>query len=95
LIFPGDSGGLQAVAEFCKLNGADIAELAVQFSTANPFVPTTLVSTANPDNIRKNAQWVSNPIDQELLTEVLNILAPIHNRTWVSGRAEYNVQIEK
>ena len=82
-------------AEFCKQNGADIAELAVQFSTANPFIPTTLVSTANPDNIRKNAQWVSNPIDQELLTEVLNILAPIHNRTWESGRAEYNVQIEK
>ena len=44
-------------AEFCKQNGADIAKLAVQFSTGkSDRIPTTLVSTANPANIRKNAR---------------------------------------
>ncbi|MFC5651846.1 aldo/keto reductase [Paenibacillus solisilvae] len=79
-------------AEFCEQNGADISKLAVQFSTANPLIPTTLVSTANPENIHKNAQWVSDPIEQELLAEVLKILSPIHNQSWSSGRPEYNEQ---
>ena len=77
-------------AEFCARQGADIAKLAVQFSTANDRIPTTLVSTANPENIRKNIEWIGEPLDQELLKEVLLILEPIHNQTWVSGRPEYN-----
>ncbi|MCR8636928.1 aldo/keto reductase [Paenibacillus radicis (ex Xue et al. 2023)] len=77
-------------AEHCVSQGADIAKLAVQFSTSNEQIPTTLVSTANPDNISKNIAWTEEPIDEELLKEVLAILAPIHNQTWVSGRPEYN-----
>lgn len=77
-------------AEHCASRGYDIAQLAVQFSTADDRIPTTLVSTANPDNIVKNARWTEQPIDEELLSEVADILAPVHNRTWPSGRAEYN-----
>lgn len=77
-------------ADFCAANGTDIAKLAVQFSVSNERIPTTLVSTANPVNIVKNASWVDEPIDAELLKAVQNILAPIHNETWVSGREEYN-----
>jgi hypothetical protein len=29
-------------------------------------------------------------MDTELLQEVLEILAPIHNKSWISGRPEYN-----
>ncbi|KRE91322.1 aldo/keto reductase [Paenibacillus sp. Soil766] len=77
-------------AEHCARKGTDIAKLAVQYATANERIPTTLVSTANPDNIRKNIQWTVEPMDTELLQEVLAILAPIHNRSWISGRPEYN-----
>jgi aryl-alcohol dehydrogenase-like predicted oxidoreductase len=80
-------------AECCAARGADIAKLAVQFSTANERIPTTLVSTANPDNIASNARWVEEPIDGELLREVLALLEPVHNVTWVSGRPEYNGNI--
>ncbi|CAI6077166.1 aldo/keto reductase [Cohnella sp. JJ-181] len=80
-------------AQHCADQGADIAKLAVQFSTANPRIPTTLVSTANPANIAKNAAWTDEPIDERLLAEVLAILAPVHGRTWASGRAEYNEEI--
>lgn len=91
------SGELRAAckraAEHCASKGQDIAKLAVQYSTCNERIPTTLVSTANPDNIRNNAAWTDQPIDEELLQEVLEILAPIHNHTWISGRPEYNENI--
>ena len=43
----------QAVA-YCRSNGVDIAQLAIQFSLSNPDIATTLVGTANPENIKKN-----------------------------------------
>jgi aryl-alcohol dehydrogenase-like predicted oxidoreductase len=77
-------------AAFCREQGVDIAQLAIQFSVSNPDLPTTLVGTANPNNIEKNARWTEDPIDQALLAEVLKILEPIHNRTWPQGRPENN-----
>lgn len=80
-------------AEHCTARGADITKLAVQYSTVNERIPTTLVSTANPDNIRKNAEWTDEPLNEELLSEVLAILEPIHNKSWESGRSEYNTDV--
>ncbi|ACT02206.1 aldo/keto reductase [Paenibacillus sp. JDR-2] len=77
-------------AEHCAAQGEDIAKLAVQFSTMNERIPTTLVSTANPSNIVKNAIWVDEPINLRLLEEVRQILAPIMNETWASGIPFYN-----
>lgn len=78
-------------ARFCEEQGSNIAKLAVQFSTANEQIPTTLVSSASQQNIMNNAAWVEEPLDQKLLEEVLHILAPLNNETWPSGRPEYNV----
>jgi L-galactose dehydrogenase len=75
---------------FCRDKGEDIVKLAVQFSMANPNLTTTLVGTASPENIEKNVQWIQEPMDEELLAAVLNILEPIHNKTWSSGRPENN-----
>ncbi|WP_172193710.1 aldo/keto reductase [Saccharibacillus qingshengii] len=77
-------------AEHCAARGGDIAKLAIQYSTRNAEIPTTLVSTATPANIVKNAAWVDEPLDEELLLEVLDILKPVHNKSWTSGRPEYN-----
>ncbi|MBM7564005.1 aryl-alcohol dehydrogenase-like predicted oxidoreductase [Paenibacillus sacheonensis] len=54
---PGLKAACLKAAEYCESQGADIAKLAVQFSTRNERIPTTLVSTANPANIRNNAAW--------------------------------------
>jgi len=81
-------------AQFAAERGEDIAKLAIQFSTRNDRIPTTLVSTANPDNIIRNAQWTEEPVDEQLLNEVLEILKPIHNKTWVSGLPQYNQNID-
>lgn len=80
-------------AKLAADRGSDIARLAVQFSTSHRGIPTTLVSTANPDNIVRNAKWTDEPMDEELLNEVLDILRPIHNQSWVSGLPQYNENI--
>jgi aryl-alcohol dehydrogenase-like predicted oxidoreductase len=76
--------------DYCRSQGADLAKLAIQFSAAHEEIPTTLVSTASPDTIRRNAAWTEEAIDQELLLRVLEMLAPIANQTWPSGRPENN-----
>jgi hypothetical protein len=48
------------------------------------------VGSANPENVKKWAEWAALPIDQQLLTEVQAILKPIHNWCYVEGRAENN-----
>jgi L-galactose dehydrogenase len=75
-------------AAHCRSRGVDIAQLALQFAVGAPEVATTLVGTASPENLRKNAAWIEQPIDRDLLAEVQALLAPIRNRTWPSGRPE-------
>ncbi|MGG1879031.1 aldo/keto reductase [Paenibacillus cisolokensis] len=80
-------------AEHCRSRGADISKLAVQFSTADERIPTTLVSTANPDNIQRNVLWTEEAMDEQLLQEVLEILKPIDGATWPSGRPEWGGEL--
>jgi L-galactose dehydrogenase len=77
-------------AQYCADKGERIEKLAVQFSVHHPDIATTLVGTANPDNMKRNIEWVDEPINENLLNEVLEILNPIHNKTWPSGRPENN-----
>ncbi|MDQ0115698.1 aldo/keto reductase [Paenibacillus harenae] len=71
-----------AAAKLCQERGKDLSKLAIQYSVANPTIPTTLVGTANPDNIMKNAAWINEPIDLDLFQDVQHILRPILNRSW-------------
>lgn len=71
-----------AAAQLCLERGKDLSKLAIQYSVANPDIPTTLVGTANPANIVKNVAWVNEPIDLDLFQDVQQLLRPIHNRSW-------------
>lgn len=77
----------RAVA-YCESVGADIVKLAVQFAVAHPGIPTTLVGSANPENIRRNITWAGEPLDEELLARVQEILQPVHNHNFTRGRPE-------
>jgi len=79
----------------CEKAGTDIAKLAMQYSTSHAQIPTTLVSTASSANIIRNAGWIEEPIDETLLEEVLEILKPIHNKSWSSGLPEYDQGLKK
>ncbi|MEK7685984.1 MAG: aldo/keto reductase [Verrucomicrobiota bacterium] len=77
-------------AEHCQKKGVDIAQLALQFSIGHPDITTTVAGSANPDNIRKWAEWVSAPMDLELLSEGLEILAPVKDIGHSEGLARNN-----
>jgi L-galactose dehydrogenase len=77
-------------AKFCRERGTDLGKLALQFSVANADIPTHIVGTASPQRILRNIREIEEPIDAELLAGVQEILAPIHNVSWTSGRPENN-----
>lgn len=80
----------RAAAAHCAERGVDIAKLAVQFSCAHPDIATTVAGSANPVNIRNWARWLSEPLDQELLSEVLHLFAPVKNLGHSEGLLENN-----
>ena len=77
-------------AAHCKVKGASIEKLAVQYATENPEITTTLVGSASSENMRRNISWAAEPLDRVLLGEILEILKPVHNLTWESGQPENN-----
>ena len=68
--------------EYCAQKGYPIEKLAMQFAVSNPRVPTTLFSSANPDNVRRNLEYISEPIDWQLVKEVQEIIGPAMRMTW-------------
>lgn len=77
-------------AEHCAKHGSDIAKLALQFSVAHPDMTTCVTGSANPKRVREWARWVEEPLDQQLLKDVQEILRPIHNWHYIEGRPENN-----
>jgi L-galactose dehydrogenase len=77
-------------AALCEQKGSDIAKLALQYSIANPDITTTVAGSANPNNIRNWAKWAAEPIDEELLAEVLAIFAPVKNIGHTEGLLKNN-----
>lgn len=80
----------RAAAAHCTARGSDIAKLALQFSISHPDIATTIAGSANPENIRRWADWAAQPIDRELLAEVQAIFAPVHNIGHTEGLPENN-----
>jgi len=80
----------KAVAH-CRARGSNIEKLALQFALANPDIATIMVGSADPENMKRNIAWAAEPLDRKLLAEVLEIIKPVHNVTWSSGRPENNV----
>ena len=62
-------------AAYCQEKGYPIEKLAIQFSTSlNPRIATTLFSSANPNNVLKNISYINEPMDEQLVTEVQQII---------------------
>jgi len=81
-------------AEHCASKNVEIAQLAVQFSIANPDMTTCVTGSANPDRVRQWADWAAQPLDENLLNEVLEILKPIHNWFYIEGQPENNDNLD-
>ena len=74
----------QKAAEYCREKGYPIEKLAVQYSVSSPHIASTLFSSANPDNVRRNIQWANEEPDWQLVEEVKNIIGDQQRVTWAN-----------
>lgn len=77
-------------AAHCESRGIEIAQLALQYSIANPRFATCVTGSANPQRVAEWVEWSAQPLDTELVYEVKAILEPIHNWIYIEGRPENN-----
>ena len=75
----------QRAAEYCREKGYPIEKLAVQYSVSNPRIASTLFSSANPDNVRRNIQWANEEPDWDLVNEVKAIIGNQQRVTWANS----------
>jgi L-galactose dehydrogenase len=76
---------VRQAARLCRERGTSIERLALQFATANPAVPTTLVSCPSSEQARANLAAVAESVDWDLVAQVQSLLAPIADRDWNFG----------
>jgi aryl-alcohol dehydrogenase-like predicted oxidoreductase len=79
---PEDQSLFRAVARFCQSHGTSIGRLALQFSSQNPEIPTTLFSSSKPETVIRNVESHKEPCDMTLVAEVRKILEPVLNKEW-------------
>lgn len=75
----------QRAAAFCQSKGYPIERLAVQFSVSNPAIASTLFSSANPANVRRNIEWANETPDWELVRDVQAIIGDQQRVTWANS----------
>ncbi|MBR1664613.1 MAG: aldo/keto reductase [Bacteroidaceae bacterium] len=71
-------------ADYCRQHGYPIEKLAMQFSVSNPRIPSTLFSSANPDNVRRNLAFIQKPIDWQMVRQVQDIIGDQRRVTWAN-----------
>ena len=70
-------------AAYCEERQYPIDKLAIQYSTSqNPRIATTLFSSANPENVRRNIEYVNQPVDEQLVMEVHQIIGDQMGVRW-------------
>jgi aryl-alcohol dehydrogenase-like predicted oxidoreductase len=69
-------------ADFCRKQGVSISQLALQFSSQHPDIPTTLFSSADPDSVKRNVAWGQQLVDPDVVQQVRSVLNPVLNVQW-------------
>jgi L-galactose dehydrogenase len=76
------------VAEFCRSQGVDISDLAMQFALQHEDVAITLVGMSKVSHVERNIQAVGVVPDPELLAQVRAMIEPVADICWKEGRPE-------
>ena len=76
------------VADWCRSQGVDIADLAMQYALAYDGVATTLVGMSKVSHVDSNVKAVGVAPDPRLLAEVQAMIAPVADVVWREGRPE-------
>jgi aryl-alcohol dehydrogenase-like predicted oxidoreductase len=72
-------------ATYCRSKGISIEQLAIGYAVGNPRIATTLFSTTRPEAVLQNIRWAGEPLDENLLQEVRQIMEPRFRDTWLNS----------
>jgi L-galactose dehydrogenase len=76
------------IADLCRVHGAKVSAVALQFCLAHPYVSSTLTGMATANQVEDNVRVVEADLDPELLTQVHAVLGSARDLRWMSGRVE-------
>ena len=72
-------------AKHCADKGYPIEKLAVQYAISNLRIASTLFSSANPDNVKRNIAWAEEIPDWQLVEEVREIIGEQYRVSWANS----------
>jgi L-galactose dehydrogenase len=75
-------------AAWCGERGYALSDVGMQFAVANPDVSTTLMGARTAEEVRRTVEVAGQPLDAMALAGIEEILAPVLNVEWRSGRPE-------
>lgn len=79
------------VVAVCEARDVDPALLGLSFALQNQHIASTLVGISNPAQVAENLKAVGTRPDPELLKTIEEIIRPVRNASWPSGRRENNL----
>src|SRR5665213_942114 len=77
----------QAV-EYCHTRRVDLSEIALGYCLRYPRVATTLVGMSTTPEVQRNLSAMEDRVAPDVLKRIEEILAPVHNTQWPTGRPE-------
>jgi L-galactose dehydrogenase len=78
------------IVEVCQRRGADVSFLANQYSIQRSGCATTLIGTSKQRHLDSAVAAAEQPIDEDLLADVLATIGPDRGRHWISGLPQNN-----
>jgi aryl-alcohol dehydrogenase-like predicted oxidoreductase len=80
------------IVQLCASRAVDVTTLSLRFCLEYPHFSSTLVGMSSPAEIEQNLKAFDFKLDQELLSDIEEVLAPVRDRTWHSGKGRAKVQ---
>lgn len=68
--------------QHCNAKGYPAEKLAIQYAISSPRIASTLFSSSNPENVKKNLAYAEEPIDWNLVKEVQDIIGDQMRVRW-------------
>jgi L-galactose dehydrogenase len=83
------------IVQLCESRGVDVTTFALRFCLDYPHVGSTLAGMSNPAEVEQNMKALDFRVDPGLLSDIEEIVAPVKDRTWFSGRPENKTAEER
>lgn len=76
------------LATLCHDRDLNISSVALRYCFDHPYVSSTLVGMSKPSHVTRNLELLRMKTNAALLAELRQIIAPVFNHIWPSGRTE-------